>query len=263
LGQTTSDHVYCYGLCFRFFLAPVCYTTTVVSDNSRALVLLFDIDGTLITTGGAGRVAIEQTFFTRYGKKDVFKDISFAGMTDPAILRAGFRALGREPIEGEMIEVLETYVQVLEDVVKAADNYRLHTGIEAALARADQEANCAIGLGTGNIREGARVKLERVGIYHRFAFGGFGSDHEERPELIRIGAERGAQALGRPRRECRVVIIGDTPKDVDAARAIGAESIGVATSAYTKDQLLASGASYAFSDLSEPGAIEALLDRGS
>ncbi len=234
-----------------------------MSDVSRGLVLLFDIDGTLITTGGAGRLAIERTFFTRYGKKDVFKDISFAGMTDPAILRAGFRVLGREPNDGEMVEVLRTYVQILEDVVRTADNYRLHAGIEAALVHAEKAANCAIGLGTGNIQEGARVKLERVGIYHRFSFGGFGSDHEERPELIRIGAERGARALGRARSECRVVVIGDTPKDVAAAQAIGAESIGVATSLYTKDQLLACGASYAFSDLAEAGAIDALLDRGS
>jgi phosphoglycolate phosphatase-like HAD superfamily hydrolase len=232
-----------------------------VSGNELAIVLLFDIDGTLITTGGVGRRAIERAFFARYNKADAFKDISFNGMTDRAILRAGFRALGHAPSETEIDDLLASYVGVLEEEVKSASNYRLHNGIELALARAEKEARYAIGLGTGNIREGARIKLERVGIYHRFGFGGFGSDHENRAELIRIGAERGAASLGRPRSECRVVVIGDTPLDVAAAIAIGAESIGVATSFHTKDQLLASGASFAFADLAEEGALDAMLKR--
>jgi phosphoglycolate phosphatase-like HAD superfamily hydrolase len=117
----------------------------------------------------------------------------------------------------------------------------------------------AQGLGTGNIVEGARLKLEHVGLYHHFDFGGFGSDHELRVELIRLAAERGAQQLGRKRDACRVVVIGDTPKDVDAARAIGAESLGVGTGSFSAESLRQHGATYAFADLNEAGALSALL----
>jgi phosphoglycolate phosphatase-like HAD superfamily hydrolase len=180
-------------------------------------------------------------------------------MTDRAILRAGLVAIGQEPDPVEMDRVLVTYLGVLEEEVRLAEGYRLHDGIEAALERVAREVRVAIGLGTGNIKEGARVKLMRVGIYGRFAFGGFGSDHEERPELIRIGAERGARHLNRPLEECRVVVIGDTPKDVEAAQAIGAECIGVGTGSFTPAELMEAGATYAFSDLGENGAIEAML----
>jgi phosphoglycolate phosphatase-like HAD superfamily hydrolase len=117
----------------------------------------------------------------------------------------------------------------------------------------------AQGLGTGNVIEGARLKLEHVGLFEHFGFGGFGSDHELRVELIRVGAERGAQQLGRKREECRVVVIGDTPKDIDAARGIGAESLGVGTGSFSVTQLREHGATHAFDDLSTPGALAALL----
>src|SRR5687767_5274768 len=96
--------------------------------------------------------------------------------------------------------------------------YRVHAGIRESLDHLAGLTEVALGLGTGNIREGARLKLERVDIYSPFAFGGFGCDHEDRVQLIRRGAERGAQKLGLPMSECRVVVIGDTPKDVAAAK---------------------------------------------
>jgi len=98
-----------------------------------------------------------------------------------------------------------------------------------------------------------------VGIYHHFPFGGFGCDAEDRPALIRRGAERGAERLGVPLEECRVVIIGDTPKDVAAAQALGADSVGVGTASFTPAQLRAAGATHAFADLAAPGAREAVL----
>jgi phosphoglycolate phosphatase-like HAD superfamily hydrolase len=124
---------------------------------------------------------------------------------------------------------------------------------------AGRQAGHAVGLGTGNLRAGAQVKLERVSAYHYFPFGGFGCDAEVRSEVIRVGAERGAEQLGKPLSDCRVVVIGDTPKDVAAAQALGAESIGVGTGPYSPEALLDCGASHAFADLSAPGALEALL----
>lgn len=227
----------------------------------KPTVFLFDIDGTLITTGGVGRLAIENAFQNLYGRADVFQSISFAGMTDRAIVRAGLMAIGRKPTEADIDEAIAAYVAVLESEVSRADaaKYRVHAGIDTALDEVHARGNSAIGLGTGNIRAGARVKLERVSLFQRFAFGGFGCDHEDRAELIRIGAERGAKALDTPRESCRVVVIGDTPKDVAAARAIGAESIGVGTGPFTPADLMACGATYACRDLAEPGALDRLL----
>jgi len=228
----------------------------------RPTVLLFDIDGTLITTGGVGRRALERAFEARYGRPDAFRAIRLDGMTDRAIVRAGLRAVGHEIAEAEIDAVLDAYIAVLEEEVARADPlwYRLHRGMERAVDTALGHPHVAVGLGTGNIREGARVKLSRVGIYERFAFGGFGSDHEDRIQLIRRGAERGAERLHVPLGECRVVVIGDTPRDVAAARGIGAECIGVGTGSFSPEQLIQAGAVKAFRDLAEPGAVEALLD---
>ncbi len=227
----------------------------------RPTVLLFDIDGTLVTTGGAGRRALERAFERRYGAREVCR-FPLDGMTDRAIVRGALAELGRPCTEEEIDAVLATYVAHLDETIAEMDDakYRLHAGMREAVEAGLARARCAVGLGTGNIKAGAKAKLARVGIYDRFAFGGFGCDHESRNELIRIGAERGAQRLGAPLAECRVVVIGDTPKDVAAAKAIGAECVGVATGHFDTAALLASGATYAFSDLAAPGALAAVLE---
>jgi phosphoglycolate phosphatase-like HAD superfamily hydrolase len=224
----------------------------------RPTVLLFDIDGTLLTTGHAGRRAMERTF-ARYGSADACR-FRFDGMTDKQIARQALTTLGIEPTEDAIMTSLATYLELLEDEVRRVDaaNYRLHDGIVEAL-RAARERELGIGLGTGNVVEGARIKLSRVGVYEEFAFGGFGSDAEDRTELLRHGAERGARHVGAPLTQCRVVVIGDTPKDVAAAQGIGAECIGVGTGTYTVEALLESGATCAFTSLSAPGALAALL----
>jgi phosphoglycolate phosphatase len=226
----------------------------------RPTVLLFDIDGTLVTTGGVGRRAVERAFHRAHGRPDACSLVRFDGMTDRSITRLGLEAIGVAPSDESIDQLLATYLAELrEELLQSApDAYRVHPGVAEVLA-ACAEPHVALGLGTGNILEGARLKLEHVGLYQYFGFGGFGSDHELRVELIRIGAERGAQRLGKPLSECRVVVIGDTPKDIDAARGIGAESIGVGTAAFTAQQLLDHGATWAFDDLTAPGALRALL----
>jgi len=183
-------------------------------------------------------------------------------MTDRAIVRAALSGIGRNAEESEIDAVLIRYVEILAKEVAGVDSgkYRIHRGIEPALAAAAALPHVALGLGTGNIREGARVKLNRVGIYERFAFGGFGCDHEDRTELLRVGARRGAERLGAFVQNCRVVIVGDTPKDVAAATKLGAQSLGVATGRFSTGDLKAAGATFAFADLSEPGALDALLN---
>ncbi len=225
----------------------------------RPTVLLWDIDGTLLSTGGAGRRAMERAFARYAGRPDACESFSFAGMTDRAILRAGLDALGREVTEGAIDALLAIYVELLAEEMSLADETRVHHGVVEALDAAARRARCAVGLGTGNVRAGAQAKLTRVGIYERFAFGGFGCDHERRDELLRIGATRGAARLAAPLEACRVVVIGDTPKDIAAAQAIGAESIAVATGPYALAALAACAPTHSFSDLGEKGVLEALL----
>ncbi len=225
----------------------------------KPTVLLYDIDGTLITTGGAGRRAIVRALETLgYAEKVEF---SFAGMTDRAIVRRHLAAHGEAPSDALIDRVLDAYLAVLEDVVASMprDRYHLHDGVLDSLQAAEAAADTVIGLGTGNIERGAQIKLEAVGVWHRFTFGGFGSDAEDRAELLLAGAERGAASLGRPRTACRVVVIGDTPRDIAAAKAIGAETVAVATGRYGVESLAEHRPTHVLPSLSSPRALSALL----
>jgi phosphoglycolate phosphatase len=227
----------------------------------RPTVWLFDIDGTLVTTGGVGRRALELAFERTHGRRDACDGFRFDGMTDRAIVRGGLLALGLSPTPTAIDTVLSSYLDVLEDEVTRApaETYRVHAGIRETLDALEARGDCALGLGTGNIREGARIKLDRVGLYTRFGFGGFGCDDEDRTALLRRGAERGAASLSLSLQDVRIVVVGDTPKDVHAARGIGAESVGVGTGSFSAEALMGAGASCAFASLGVPGALQAVL----
>lgn len=223
-------------------------------------IFLFDLDGTLVSTGGAGRRAIERAFGSLHGRPDACAHLSFDGMTDRAIARGGLRAIDVEPSEPRIDALLARYVEVLHEEVEATPDahYVVHPGARELVAEANARGH-AVGLGTGNLREGARAKLERVRLFSPFSFGGYGDDHELRPELIRAGALRGAQVLGVALANARVVVIGDTPKDIDAARAIGAQSLGVGTGRHSTRELLDAGATWAFDTLADQRARKALF----
>jgi phosphoglycolate phosphatase-like HAD superfamily hydrolase len=230
-------------------------------EAMRPTVLLFDIDGTLVTTGGAGRRAISRAFEKLYGRLDACDSFSLSGMTDRAIVRKALGIIGADPSPEAIDAVIDGYLSFLDEEVKRTEDrhYFVHAGMREAVSEARSRSGIAVGLGTGNVREGARVKLERVGLYDQFAFGGFGSDHEDRVELIRHGARAGAQLLDVSLEACRVVVIGDTPKDVAAAKGIGALCIGVGTGNFSPHELKDAGADFAFQDFTSPGALEALL----
>jgi phosphoglycolate phosphatase-like HAD superfamily hydrolase len=230
----------------------------------KPTVLLFDVDGTLVTTCGAGRRAIERAFELRHGTKEIV-NFSFGGMTDKAIVRDALLALGQTyatqaDMEREMNDMLRFYLEVLVEEV-ARTPIRIHDGMVRAMDLADARSDVALGLGTGNIRKGAEIKLGCVGIFHRFAFGGFGDDSIDRPTLLMAGARRGADKLGLPIEDCRIVVIGDTPRDIAGAKAIGAESIAVATGMHEIAELKQCDPTAAFANLADPRADAALFGR--
>jgi phosphoglycolate phosphatase len=222
-------------------------------------ILLFDIDGTILSSGGAGRRAMERAFAQQTGRADACESFSFAGMTDRAIAEEGLRAVGATSDAAAIDALLDHYLAALAEEVPRAPGYRVHDGIEDAIVRAEGTAQCAIGLGTGNVRQGARLKLQRAGLFERFRFGGFGCDHKGRAELLAIGAARGAAILAVPLARCRVVVIGDTPRDVLAAKEMGGECVAVATGGFSVDELERAGAEIAVPDLRHPTARTALF----
>lgn len=188
--------------------------------------------------------------------------VKLGGMTDRLILRAGFEAIGRTFSEELFTEVMDEYLKHLTHEVKASEDYVVYEGVHEAVEACRAIPASATGLGTGNIEAGARIKLARSGLDKHFAFGGFGSDAEERAKLVEAGARRGAEALGVERKEARVVVIGDTPRDVYAAHEIGARCICVATGSYSFQELEAASADAVFETLAAPGAIEAITVAG-
>ena len=223
-------------------------------------ILLFDIDGTLLSAGGAGRRAVVRIFGDRFARPEVFDDVRFHGMTDRAIIRAGLERLHLPADEDAIDALCAAYLAALAIEIPRSEGFRVLPGVAALLEGLAGRAQLAVGLGTGNLREGARIKLEHAGLFHYFAFGGFGCDAEDRAALLSVGAQRGARHLGMAPDACRLVVIGDTPKDVAAARAIGAASLAVATSGFTTAELMAAGATWAFADLAARGVRETLVD---
>lgn len=207
-------------------------------------ILLFDIDGTLLRTGGAGRRAMVTAFERCHASGEACAHFSFGGMTDRAIAREGLSAIGVAATDEAIDALLACYLDALVHELGRAE-CTLLPGVIDTLARLPSSSAIAVGLGTGNVRRGAELKLQAAGLGGRFSFGGFGCDHELRGELIRVGAERGALQLSRPLRDCRVVVIGDTPRDVQAAHHIGAECVAVATGAHGLDELASCGATLA------------------
>jgi phosphoglycolate phosphatase-like HAD superfamily hydrolase len=223
-------------------------------------VVLFDIDGTLVSTGGAGRRAMVGAFAQVHGRSDAFEELSFAGMTDRAIARHGLATVGVPVAESAIDRVLEAYLALLIEELGRADAFRVLPGVLELLASLRDAADVAVGLGTGNVRRGAYAKLARGALDGAFAFGGFGCDAEDRVELLRAGAKRGAAAIGAPLEECRVVVIGDTPKDVAAARGIGARCLAVATGMHRAEDLASCKPHRVFATLADEGVGRALFD---
>jgi phosphoglycolate phosphatase-like HAD superfamily hydrolase len=212
-------------------------------------LLLFDIDGTLVATGGAGVRALNRAFRELLGIENAMERIRPHGKTDPGIIREVFEICGdARQCSDWMSRVLDAYVRFLPEEVSGSTTYKVLPGILRFLEEFHGRPDIAIGLATGNVEQGARIKLERGKLNRFFPFGGFGSDSESRAELVRRGAEKGVRLTGQSVKPGDIFVIGDTPRDIDAGREAGFRTVGVATSDYSVDQLKAAGADLVLSD---------------
>jgi phosphoglycolate phosphatase-like HAD superfamily hydrolase len=219
-------------------------------------IVLFDVDGTLLWTDGAGRRAVHRALRDVLGIEHPAAGFRFDGRTDPEIVRLLAAAAGREHGPAVVAEVLAYYVALLDDELsRPGHKTTVYPGVFELVAALERRSDCVIGLLTGNIAEGARLKLRSGGLdIARFRVGAFGSDHEVRAELPAI-AQRRAREMGLEAAGTDIVIVGDTPADVTCGRTIGARGIGVATGSFTVPDLVAAGAYTAFQDLSSTDAV--------
>jgi phosphoglycolate phosphatase len=217
-------------------------------------LVLFDIDGTLLSAGGAGRRAIHTALREVFGSTGP-GDYWFDGKTDRQIVRDLMRADGHtDPvIDARMDAVLLRYLECLRAEVRDPDHpMQVHAGVRELLDALEARDDIVIGLLTGNLEAGAHTKLEAVGLNpSRFVIGAFGSDHESRPQLPALAQRRARERLGVDLPGSAVVVIGDTPADIACGQGIGARAIGVATGRYTAEQLRACGPCAVFDDLAQ------------
>jgi len=231
----------------------------------QRIIALFDIDGTLLRAGGAGRRAVELALGEVLDELDdevSLQSVEFAGRTDPWIVRAALMQYGVDADDDLIHEVLRRYVAHLPRELERADAFEVLPGVLALLSELSDREDLVLGLGTGNTEPAAYAKLARGGLDSFFAFGGFGSDHAERPEVLRTALHRGLERTGVQIEDARVLVIGDTPHDVAAARAIGAHCIAVSTGSYEPAALEAAGASVVVSDL-QASAVRSAFNRGA
>jgi phosphoglycolate phosphatase len=214
--------------------------------------ILFDIDGTLISTGGAGARSWRYAFDELYGIPADIGKFTDAGMTDPTVARLTFQnAVGHDPTPRELATVLAAYLDRLPYEVAHADTYRVLDGAEELLRRLGRDG-ILLGITSGAVEAAAHIKLSRAELNRFFPFGGYGSDSPDRVELTQRAIERGGQLLGHPLDPGQVLVVGDTPKDLDAAHGANCVAVGVATGHYSADELRSAGADHVLGSLREP-----------
>ena len=231
-------------------------------------ICLLDIDGTLLLTGGAGQAAFAQTLAAEFGIAEIISSVMFAGRSDRAIAMDLFRAHGVQETPENWQRFCTGYLSRLEAALIASQGFLLPGAAElvAALAKRD---DVALGLLTGNVREGAKRKLTHYKLWHWFAFGGYGDDHVDRRDiaasaLAAARAHINGHANGAPQNggkvEGQIIVIGDTPNDITCGRSIGARCVAVPTGHTKADELQQSNPDLFVESLEHIGPILSLLD---
>jgi phosphoglycolate phosphatase len=215
------------------------------------IAVLFDIDGTLIITGGAGAASWRLAFDELYGIPADIGQFTDTGMTDPDVGRQTFEAvMHREPRRKEFTRLLERRLHYLHQTVEESASYRVLAGVDELLPRLVEDGYL-LGLVTGNLEAAAHIKLHRARLNRFFSFGGYGSDSTDRGELTRIALRRAALVYGEDVTPEQAIVVGDTPHDVDGAHAAGMKCVGVGSHHFDVQQLRAAGADYAIASLQE------------
>lgn len=221
-------------------------------DEHAPIAILFDVDGCLISTGGAGARAWRRAFELLHGVPADIGEFTEAGMTDPEVGRLTFtRVIGRAPADREMARLLAAYLEGLATEVARSPDYRVMPGVRELLPRLT-DAGILLGIVSGALEAAAHIKLARAGLNRFFCFGGYGSDSPDRGELTRLAIVRAGGIHGHTLDLKRVLVVGDTPRDIEAAHAAGAIAVGVATGRYTVEALRAAGADHALPTLEDP-----------
>ncbi|CAN5634599.1 HAD family hydrolase [soil metagenome] len=223
-----------------------------MADSPGTGATLFDIDGTLISTGGASDRAWHRAFAELHGIEVDVGDYTGKGVTDPVVGKTSFLgAIGRDPTGEEMEQLMALRVRYLPEEVDESPGYLVLPGVEATLDRLAAEGRLC-GLITGNVEAAAHIKLARANLNHFFAFGGYGSDADERVDVARKSLQRAELVCGGDLDLDRCIAVGDTPVDVDAAHGAGIRVAAVATGEYDAAALRATGADFVLATLEEP-----------
>jgi len=224
----------------------------------RKKLLLFDIDGTLLLTGRAGEHALRIALRERFGVEDDLSSISFAGSTDGAIVRQMFEANAIPHTAENTADLLDGYVHHLALELPKREG-RVLPGIIELLEALHQREDCVLGLLTGNIERGAQLKLSHYGVWDFFEFGAFADDHVDRNKLGPVAQSRAVEKHGISFDARDVYVLGDTPRDIDCARAAGFVAVAIATGSYGTDELAAHKPDFLFGDLSDTQGVLAAL----
>jgi len=242
-----------------FFTTKTTTTTMATNDTEpKRRLLLFDIDGTLITSGGAGEKALIDAMGVRFNVDEDLTGITLAGATDAAISRLLLEKHDL-PVSPENIAgLLDTYLHHLSERIGKHDG-RLLPGIVALLERLHQEPSCVLALLTGNIVRGAEIKLTHYGVWDYFEFGAFADDHHDRNELGRFAHARALERHGVDFPPESIYVIGDTPRDIECGRAVGARTVAIATGHYSLGALREHSPDLLFADLSDTEAVVSAL----
>lgn len=219
-------------------------------------IILFDIDGTLIRSGGAGKQAFEKTIADAFGKEVADHEVPFSGRTDRAIVGDLFTYCGIENTHTAWQHFFTAYLRHLPDCMASHKGHVL-PGVKDLLNQFQQRQDIAVGLLTGNSEQGAQIKLEHYGISNYFDFGGYGDYHLDRNLVAQDAVSAARQHLPFSFTQQQVCVIGDTPRDIDCGRAIGARVVAVCTGSHTAEELAAANPDLLLKDLSDH---EPLLD---
>ena len=216
------------------------------------IAVLFDIDETLVHTGGSGTRSWAWAFEKLHGVRADIGEHSSAGETDPQVGRATFKAvLGRDPTHQEMARLYSKYLWHLSEDIWAAEGYKVLEGARELLDRLS-DAGVILGVISGAMEGAARIKMDPGKLNRYFVFGAYGSDSPDRAEVTRFAISKAARLHGCDLAPWEVLVVGDTPHDVESARAAGATAVGVATGNYGPDELRAAQADHVLSSLIEP-----------